>query len=1004
MLIASRLRVPLTVVVASGVVGALCSAIPATAASAPPSADGRHASAAAAVDHTLDRRTGPVQKNTVLIVTHDHATTQARMGSMLKAERATLGMTVRDSLPSINAVSVQVPTAKAQSVAARLRRQAGVSSVEVTVPRRFQFTPTDHLFATTQASYLGASGVNATTAWDTQKGSSSVKIAILDSGINSSNPDLAGKIAGTFDADANLAGVDIPDDVGHGTFVAGVAAANTNNGIGVAGAGFNSSILAVKIADPEGNIQIDDEVRGIQWAVENGAKIINLSIGDTSKSAAEASAIVDAQAAGVLVVAAAGNEGDIGDPAEYPAGDPGVLSVGATDAAGHRAPFSEYGSWVKVGAPGVNIESTTSPGSEFFPGAGYYGNGSGTSFSSPIVAGEAALLWARSPTSSAGQIMAAIVNSAHGYAGLSLGHGQVDFAAALQHIAPSTTPTITAPASVGNSADAVVLAATSSAKAVQFKVNDVAVGAPVLVSGGSAHTTWAAFGQADGTYTVTAADCTQFSECNPALATSTFSLVNTVPTVTSPTSNFTGTLHLSANAPDGGGVAFYVDGSRVGFDASGTASVYSAVASAPVDGPHTIKAKMCNAAGTVCNGTASEEVLVSSQSLHPTLGSYAPNPFSPNADGVNDRTATSITIPAGPSQTAYLTVLNSAGTTVFNKGSYGLLAPGAHTISWNGASNNGSTITGGVYTVIIETSEVGTSAMGSNVRTVTIDVTAPKITSVTGNGRTFYPPIDGYLDNFVPTAVLSENVTLYFVATTSTGAGVRTISAARAAGLASMTWTGYSTTGHLPPAGTYKWHLTAVDAAGNKSYSPTYSVIISLKKLVAKTTHVVVSGNSATDKIEFGDPSHSCVFYADGSFQNYTNGLDLLDQCSQFSVGVQFSAALYKIAVPSATIYTSLSMVVTGTTISGSAVIYNGFYFVSPTRLPTGEIKYPQRGLYETSTATHSYAMGAVSGSFHVSSDHHVYTEFDVSNEDNNTFNDFDIASLNLTVNYKVLQ
>ena len=135
----------------------------------------------------------------------------------------------------------------------------------------------------------------------------------------------------------------------------------------------------------------------------------------------------------MLVVAAAGNDGVT--TAQYPAAYPNVVAVAATDAAGHRAPFSQYGSWVTVAAPGTTITSTSpTTGSAFFQPS--YDTADGTSFSAPLVAAEAALLWSLRRGATAADIRAAIVRSAHGYAGLGLGAGQVDFRAAYGRACP----------------------------------------------------------------------------------------------------------------------------------------------------------------------------------------------------------------------------------------------------------------------------------------------------------------------------------------------------------------------------------------------------------------------------------------------------------------------------------------------------------------------------------------------------------------------------------------
>ena len=287
------------------------------------------------------------------------------------------------------ALSVQVPAAQTKSTIAKLGALPGVTNVEVAARRYIESVPSDPGYASSQSAYLAA--VNAPAAWDVQTGSAAVKIAIVDSGVDVTHPDLSGKIVGTYNAVDGTA--DVTDSLGHGTFVAGVAAAATNNDAGVAGAGYNTSLLAIKVADASDLITVDAEAAGIKWAADHGANVINISLGGPTTSSIEQNAIRYAQGKGALVVAAAGN--DASTTRSYPAANPGVIAVGATDAAGHRAGFSNYGSWVTLGAPGVGIVSTTPPtGSSIFPAAAY-GSGDGTSFSAPLVAGEAALLIAQ---------------------------------------------------------------------------------------------------------------------------------------------------------------------------------------------------------------------------------------------------------------------------------------------------------------------------------------------------------------------------------------------------------------------------------------------------------------------------------------------------------------------------------------------------------------------------------------------------------------------------------
>jgi uncharacterized membrane protein len=174
------------------------------------------------------------------------------------------------------------------------------------------------------------------------------------------------------------------DDIyGHGTHVAGIAAANTNNGIGVAGLGYSCSIINVKVLGDDGMGYWSWVAQGIIWAADNGAQVINLSLGDSSNSSTVEDAINYAWNKGVVVVVAAGNEGN-SDPF-YPAYYPNCIAVAATDANDILSPWSNRGDWVDVAAPGDNILSTW--------GHKYYGSMSGTSMASPHVAGLAALVF-----------------------------------------------------------------------------------------------------------------------------------------------------------------------------------------------------------------------------------------------------------------------------------------------------------------------------------------------------------------------------------------------------------------------------------------------------------------------------------------------------------------------------------------------------------------------------------------------------------------------------------
>ncbi len=222
----------------------------------------------------------------------------------------------------------------------------------------------------------------STTAWDGgTTGSSSVGIAVLDTGIKEDHEDLQGKVTKRANYTTSSTNSDVQ---GHGTHVAGSAAALTNNAKGVAGTCPGCTLHNVKVLGDTGSGYYDWISKGITWAADNGANVINMSLGGSTDSSSIRTAVDYARSKGVVVVAAAGNDNT--STQFYPAAYTNVIAVGATDKTDAKASFSNYGSsWVDVAAPGVSILSTTAGGG--------YGLKSGTSMASPHVAGEAGLIW-----------------------------------------------------------------------------------------------------------------------------------------------------------------------------------------------------------------------------------------------------------------------------------------------------------------------------------------------------------------------------------------------------------------------------------------------------------------------------------------------------------------------------------------------------------------------------------------------------------------------------------
>lgn len=234
--------------------------------------------------------------------------------------------------------------------------------------------------------------IDAPEAWQITTGSAVVRIAILDTGIDQDHEDLMSKIAGNIDFSNSP---DWDDHYGHGTHVAGIAAAVTNNGVGVAGVGYISSLLNVKVLNDQASGYYSWIANGIIWAADNGAKVINMSLGGDAASKTLEKAVNYAWSKGVVLACAGGNDGS--PRPTYPAKYDKCIAVAATDASDRKASWSSYSSkWMDVAAPGVDIFST-------FPNHTYaigkllnYDYGSGTSMATPYVAGLAALVWSTS--------------------------------------------------------------------------------------------------------------------------------------------------------------------------------------------------------------------------------------------------------------------------------------------------------------------------------------------------------------------------------------------------------------------------------------------------------------------------------------------------------------------------------------------------------------------------------------------------------------------------------
>jgi thermitase len=238
-------------------------------------------------------------------------------------------------------------------------------------------------------SQINDHDADAPEAWGITTGSPAIRIAILDTGVDQDHEDLAKIVANKNFTSSST----VDDRYGHGTHVAGIAAASTNNSKGVAGLGYNCAIMNGKVLGDTGSGSYSGIASGIIWAADNGAKVINMSLGGTSSSSTLQQAVDYAWNKGVVVVAAAGNSNT--SAMFYPAAYTNCIAVAATEQNDARASFSNYGNWVDVAAPGVSIYSTLPNHSNSIGGTNY-GSLSGTSMASPLVAGLAGLVWSTS--------------------------------------------------------------------------------------------------------------------------------------------------------------------------------------------------------------------------------------------------------------------------------------------------------------------------------------------------------------------------------------------------------------------------------------------------------------------------------------------------------------------------------------------------------------------------------------------------------------------------------
>jgi len=513
------------------------------------------------------------------------------------------------------------------------------------------------LHNTGQAEPQGAgtvhADIHAPLTWDMTTGSTNVIVAVIDTGIDYTHPDLqnnmwvnAGEIPNNgiddegdgfvddvygvnFSTSPNTG--DPMDDNGHGTHVAGIIGMEGNNNTGATGVNWHVRLMALKFLDKNGQGQTSDAIQAFIYAQAHGVKVINCSWGGTTFDQGLQDAITNAHNAGIVVVAAAGNNnsGNCHDRTlYYPANMNHVIAVAATNNKDTKACFSVEGTGISMGAPGVDIYSTFAS----TPSSPNYQYLDGTSQAAPHVAGVAALIFSVAPTLTPAQVRLAMENNVDVPAGwdtVHWGHGRLDAFQAVRSVFDTTPPTvqITAPTTGSTVSGTVTVTATASDDhaigRVEFEIDGVL---KATVSTAPYQFNWDTTLYTNATHHVKA---TAFDiATNTAISTVAVTVLNGSPTVafTNPLDSqvLSGTVNATATASGTGGirrVEFYLDGTLI--KTATTAPYGFTLDTKPsANGPHTLLAKAFDGVGN--NNSASINVTFSNDVTPPSVSFLSP--------------------------------------------------------------------------------------------------------------------------------------------------------------------------------------------------------------------------------------------------------------------------------------------------------------------------------------------------------------------------------------------
>lgn len=355
----------------------------------------------------------------LLLVKFKSGTSPQRQAEIL--ERA--GADVERRIARLGVVVVEMPPARRAQVLAKLRASPAVGRAEKdAVFERLDTTPNDAIWS----QQWGLRQVGLPSAWDRTRGLAGTVVAVLDTGVDANHPDLRGAVLPGYDVVNGDS--DPSDDNGHGTAVAGIIAARTNNSLGVAGICWICSILPIKVLGADGTGDTSQVAAGIIRAADAGARVIAMSLGGPGTDETLNGAVEYALRKGSIIVAASGNNG-VSVPF-YPAASPGVLSVAATDQGDRLYSWSNFGGWVQVAAPGCNAAPAPLGGYVLF---------CGTSSATPLVAGLVALQVSARPDAARGDVIDAVQKTAVPIGDV-VSRGRVNAPAALSALAPAAPP------------------------------------------------------------------------------------------------------------------------------------------------------------------------------------------------------------------------------------------------------------------------------------------------------------------------------------------------------------------------------------------------------------------------------------------------------------------------------------------------------------------------------------------------------------------------------------